>query len=94
MIIADFMIIDKWVGGLGFNGTEIVLALWDATKKGCQVVNLVYLSCKGAVVDRKPVFSTEHLCELCLWNVHKMVPMVENPLVGLDPVLRDKKNEF
>ena len=45
-------------------------------------------------MDRKPVSSTEHICELCLQIVYTMVPVVTNPLVGRDPVLRDEKVEF
>ena len=58
------------------------------------VINLVCLSCKKAVVDRKPVSSTEQICELCSRIVRTMVPVVANPLVGLDPVLKDGKVEF
>ena len=45
-------------------------------------------------MDRKPVSSAEHICELCSRIVRTMVPVVVNPLVGLDPVLRDGKVEF
>ena len=45
-------------------------------------------------MDRKPFFSTEHLCELCLRNVCTMVLMVANPLLGFDLVLNDGKIEF
>ena len=58
------------------------------------MVNLVCLSCKGAVMDRKPVSSSEHICQLCLQIVRKMVPVVANPLVGFDLVLWDGKVEF
>ena len=52
------------------------------------------LSCKKAVIDRKPVSSTEHIYELCSWIVCIMVSVVANLLMGLDPVLRDVKVEF
>ena len=42
-------------------------------------------------MDRKPVSSTEHIYELCLWIVHTIVPVVANLLVDLDPVLKDGK---
>ena len=45
-------------------------------------------------MDRKLVFSTEHICELCSKIGGTMLPVVTNPLVGLDPVLRDIKVEF
>ena len=52
------------------------------------------LFCKGAAADRKPVSSTEYICELCLQIVHTMVPVAVNHLVGLNPVLRERKVEF
>ena len=58
------------------------------------MVNSVYPFCKGAVVDRKPVSSTEHICELWLWIVCTIVPVVMNPLVSLDLVLKNAKVEF
>ena len=58
------------------------------------MVNLVCLSFKGVGVDRKPISSTEHIYKLYLQIVRTMVPVVGDPLVGLDPVLRDRKAEF
>ena len=52
------------------------------------------LSCKRAVVDRKPFLATEHICELCLQIVHTIVPVVASPLEDLNPVLKDGKVEF
>ena len=52
------------------------------------------MSCKRAVVDRKPVSSTEHICELCSRIVCTMVWVVANPLVGVSPVLKDRIVEF
>ena len=45
-------------------------------------------------MDRKPVSSTEHICELCSQIVRTMVAKVANPLVGLHLVLKDGKIEF
>ena len=42
-------------------------------------------------MDRKPVSSTKHICELYSGIVHTILLVVANPLVGLDPVLKDRK---
>ena len=58
------------------------------------MVNLVCTSCEGAIMDRKTVFSNKHICELYSWIVCTMVLVATNPLVGLDPVLKDGKVGF
>ena len=49
---------------------------------------------KGRSCIEKPISSNEHICELCSQVVYKMVPVVANPLMGLNPVLKDGKIVF